>query len=535
MKNPIATTVDRIDIRVHRYSLHQEVGVNISTRDLRTVLRKPQRPAWRSGLACAAIILLSACGGGGGGGGLSETGTSSVSGVTSPVYDSSNTQVSGGGLLVKLASGQTAVSVGGSGVIAGVVVEIERHPVNQLCKVSVSGSQSTVSCSQTLINDTGISACFREGVKVECGSGGVAAAAMISGVPLNAAGVSTGILGLQDGAKGRDPESSRLRKLGCGSDGFDFSRIDAVGKVIAEAGGCPTPSPADANWVCTRDNVTGLVWLRKPADSAAFRSATPPVSACGLSNWRSPTADELASLLNSGSPDIAIDRVRFPDVTAQIYWTGSASARETGSAYAARFALSDIPSGSVAGGAIRLLDKTERYPALWVNDTTRNEWRRLRIGDVSNRFVPDFTKGVITDHHSGLMWMLCSIGRESTKTSVGPCSGTATDLTWDDALNRTLSANQNAALGYSDWRLPSRAELISLVNYAGERVMIASDLGIDTQNPDGAGATYWSSSGAVAADGRTQVGVHTVEFKDGTTGIVPTTDRLRVRLVRSLP
>ncbi len=507
----------------------------MSTQSLTTACAGLVRSWSRPWLACVAMGLLSACGGGGGGPGAGDPGTSSISGITAPVYDAVSTQVTGGGLRVKLADGRTDVPVDSSGVITGVVIEVERHPVNQLCKVSVSGSQSTVSCSQTLINDTGISACFKDGVKVECGSGGVAAAAMISGSPLSAAGVSTGTLALQDGAKGRDPEASRLRKLGCGVDGFDFSRIGADGKVITELGGCPAPSAADANWVCTRDNVTGLVWLRKPADSAGFRAATPPVSACGMAGWRLPTVDELASLFNSGSADISIDRARFPDVTAQIYWTGSASARDTTSAYAARFALSDIPSGSVAGGAIHLLDKTERYPALWVSDTTRNEWRRLRIGGVSNRFVPDFTKGVITDHHSGLMWMLCSIGRESTKSSVGPCSGTADDLSWDDALNRALSANQSAALGYSDWRLPSRAELISLVNYTGERVMIASDLGIDTQNPDGAGATYWSSSGAVATDGRTQVGVHTVEFKDGTTGIAPTSDRLRVRLVRSLP
>jgi hypothetical protein len=515
--------------------LHQKKRVNMSIQSLTTVCAGWVRSWSRPWLACVATGLLSACGGGGGGPSAGDPGTSSISGVTAPVYDAVSTQVTGGGLRVKLADGRTDVPVDGSGVINGVVIEIERHPVNQLCKVSVSGSKSTVSCSQTLINDTGISACFKDGVKVECGSGGVAAAAMVSGAPLSAAGVSTGALALQDGAKGRDPESSRLRKLGCGSDGFDFSRIDANGKVIAEPGGCPVPSAADANWVCTRDNVTGLVWLRKPADSAGFRAATPPAAACGLAGWRLPSVDELASLLNSGAVGIAIDRARFPDVTAQIYWTGSASARDTASAYAARFALSDIPSGSVVGGAIHLLDKTERYPALWVSDTTRNEWLRLRIGSVSNRFVPDFVKGVITDHHSGLMWMLCSIGRESTKLTVGPCSGSATDLSWDDALNRTLSANQNAALGYSDWRLPSRAELISLVNYTGERLMIDSDLGIDTQNTGGAGVTYWSSSGAVATDGRTQVGVHTVEFKDGTTGVVPTTDRLRVRLVRSLP
>ena len=539
MTNPITTTVDRIDTNAHRHSSHQEKRVNMSTQSLTTACAGLVRYSWRPWLACVAMGLLSACGGGGGGGpGAGEPGTTSVSGITAPVYDLSNTLVTGGGVRVKLADGRTDV-IDGSRVIAGVVIEIEKHPVNQLCKVTVSGSQSTVSCSQTLINDTGISSCFKDGVTVECGSGGVAAAAMISGSPLSAAGVSTGTLALQDGAKGRDPESGRLQKIGCGSGGFDFSRIGSDGKVIADGGGCPDPSPADANWVCTRDNVTGLMWLRKPAESAAFRAAIPPGVACGLSNWRSPTADELASLINSGSANTAIDTKRFPDVKSAIYWTGSASRLVTDSAYAVRFSLSNVPKDFVPGGSIELFPKVDLFPSLWVSDTTRDDWRRLRIGPSTERFVPDFAKGVISDRHSGLMWMLCSAGREPTRSAVGPCSGTAIDATWDDALGRALVANQRAALGYTDWRLPNRAELVSLVNYAGERVMINSDLLIDTQNDQSDGATYWSSSGALGADGRVQV--HTVEFKLGTTGILPVSDgagannRARVRLVRSIP
>lgn len=486
--------------------------------------------AWPAGLATALIGLLSACGGGGGDGGVADIGTTTVAGVGLPVRDDSGQTISGGEVRVRLADGRRDFSIAQSSVLSGVVIEIERHPVNELCRVSASGMQSSVACSKTLINDTGVSDCFEGGVKKECGSGGVAVAAVISGAPLAAAGVSTGTLALQDAAKGRDPESSRLRKLGCGSAGFDFSRLNVNGEVIAEPGGCPTPDTNDARWVCTRDNVTGLVWLRAPSAAAAFGTAVAPAAACGFAGgWRAPAVDELASLIHSGSTDVAIDRVRFPDVAGQIYWTGSPSIRDGNSAYGVQFAAPAM----MPGGSVQMLAKTESLPTMWVNRAISQDWRVRRIGDTAQRFAPDFVKGVITDRYSGLMWMLCSVGRTPTASSVAPCSGNALEFTWDGALEQTLAANQGGRLGYADWRLPSRAELVSLADYTADRVTINSDLRGDTQNVNGDGVAYWTSTSM--AVGGVQAGAVSVEFKDGTTGIFPTSDRLRVRLVRSIP
>jgi hypothetical protein len=107
------------------------------------------------------------------------------------------------------------------------------------------------------------------------------------------------------------------------------------------------------------------------------------------------------------------------------------------------------------------------------------------------------------------------------------------EFTWDGALEQTLAANQGGRLGYADWRLPSRAELVSLADYTADRVTINSDLRGDTQNVNGDGVAYWTSTSM--AVGGVQAGAVSVEFKDGTTGIFPTSDRLRVRLVRSIP
>lgn len=76
----------------------------------------------------------------------------------------------------------------------------------------------------------------------------------------------------------------------------------------------------------------------------------------------------------------------------------------------------------------------------------------------TERYV-DNKNGTLTSKLSNLMWQRCSVGQTWTGTA---CSGEATKLNIDEALKLT-----NNLAGYSDWRLPSKDELMILIYCAG--------------------------------------------------------------------
>lgn len=100
----------------------------------------------------------------------------------------------------------------------------------------------------------------------------------------------------------------------------------------------------------------------------------------------------------------------------------------------------------------------------------------------------DFTvhsNGTVTHITTGLMWMRCSLGQSWVVTT---CSDTndATLHNWEDALKQ---ARNHSFAGYSDWRLPSKNELASLVEQRCHKPAINSMVFPNTPND-----YFWSSS-----------------------------------------
>jgi Protein of unknown function (DUF1566) len=72
----------------------------------------------------------------------------------------------------------------------------------------------------------------------------------------------------------------------------------------------------------------------------------------------------------------------------------------------------------------------------------------------------DNNDGTVTDRITGLMWQKCSVGQDDQT-----CIGAATPSTWDQAQTACGDLNQTVFAGHSDWRLPSKKELITIVDY----------------------------------------------------------------------
>ena len=120
--------------------------------------------------------------------------------------------------------------------------------------------------------------------------------------------------------------------------------------------------------------------------------------------------------------------------------------------------------------------------------------------------APSYTDngdGTITDRVTGLMWQKCLSGQSGALCS----TGTATTYNWFQA-NGTANANFNpggvvnicgdlTVGGYSDWRLPTDFELMSIADYGGA---FGSAINTTYFSPTPVYASNWSSNSAVGLD-----------------------------------
>lgn len=80
------------------------------------------------------------------------------------------------------------------------------------------------------------------------------------------------------------------------------------------------------------------------------------------------------------------------------------------------------------------------------------------------RFDDSANDGTVSDLKTGLMWQKCSVGQSGTACTQQTLP---VSFTWDKALQAVASLNANGGFaGYTDWRLPNRIELASLIEEA---------------------------------------------------------------------
>ena len=226
------------------------------------------------------------------------------------------------------------------------------------------------------------------------------------------------------------------------------------------------------DWIMTRDNVTRLIWEVKTQvsknekyswDEALEYART--LNLGGFSDWRLPDVRELHTLLNSGASQPTIDKGWFPNTEASWYWSSTTTSNSDRSAWRVSFGT----------GYDSFQFKVFSGHAVAVRDGNT---------ELQTRFA-DNGDGTVTDTKNGLMWMRCNLGESWIGSG---CSGSPEIYNWEDAL---LNSQGISYAGHTDWRLPNRNELKTLVDYS--KADLATDTSIFPTTLK-ANSWYWTST-----------------------------------------
>ena len=231
---------------------------------------------------------------------------------------------------------------------------------------------------------------------------------------------------------------------------------------------CPTSSSADfygqdAQYTskCTAqsfssstnvviDNNTGLSWEKSPSSSTYTWDDAP--NHCndlnnsnfgGINTWRVPNPLEFLTIVDNSKVNPATNSnfTNMPSDDDVWFWTSAEYKGNTSYAYAFKPYYGSY-YGYYGYDSDDSYLKTKTYKVLCVSG------EEMQLATSSN-FTTQTISGsvVVTDSKTGLMWQ-----KEYD----------ATGKTWQEALKY---CEDSTYAGYSDWRLPNKNELASLINY----------------------------------------------------------------------
>ncbi len=279
----------------------------------------------------------------------------------------------------------------------------------------------------------------------------------------------------------------------------------------------PSPRFTDNGDGTITDSLTGLMWLKDAncfgkmrwqdgLNAVASFNSNPWDYDCqdyttDYTDWRLPNINELESLVNAGATVNAawLTENGFVHVQPDYYWSSTTMAKvgDVSHAYVVgmwggnthvfnkkpdtMYILPVRAGGSLTFGSPRtLVAQTGQFTSYKPGDDGA-----LQAGIVwpSPRFE-DNKDGTVTDNLTGLMWL-----------KDANCLGRGR---WDSILSRvgTLNANpagcgcSEYAAGYTDWRLPNRRELVSLL----DRGQFAPVLPLENPFINVQLGNYWSST-----------------------------------------
>ncbi len=242
--------------------------------------------------------------------------------------------------------------------------------------------------------------------------------------------------------------------------------------------GIPWPNPRFTNPDGTapvsgdqvRDQLTGLIWSRNangpgsmdctPGALKDWRSALVYISCLndtsygGNSDWRLPNVVELESLIHSGSSDIKswLESQGFTDVQPFVYWSSTSAGINPNNAWTV-----DL------WGYVEMFAKTSSYRVWPVRGETSGRARTWKTGQVEEYGTRD--DGAL---QAGLPWPMPRFTVEgdclldNLTGLVWPRNPDPAQRNWPDAV---AYAGSLSFCSRTDWRLPNRKELMTLVDF----------------------------------------------------------------------
>lgn len=298
----------------------------------------------------------------------------------------------------------------------------------------------------------------------------------------------------------------------CYDDSAEMSICPAIGENFygqdaqyAAQGTC-TPQSFTVQTISSKnvvlDNNTGLMWQQTvPSEAYSWENA---VNYCnnltyaGYSDWRLPTPKEFLTIFDNNSYNLAVDETYFPNTHSSTtdtagYWSTTIATDISTLAWGTSFEYGTVFSSTTPTnkkGLVRCVRGNNLPNSIFVTSTINNET-------------------ILTDISTGLIWQ----------------SHWVTDKTWEEALDYCEKLTYG---GYSDWRLPDKNELASLINY--DKSDPASDFPDLPHNTNSTSAFFFLSSSSYNAQPE---GAVCVDFNFGVIyGCIKSLTTLRVRCVR---
>ena len=237
------------------------------------------------------------------------------------------------------------------------------------------------------------------------------------------------------------------------------------------------------------DNNTGLEWTQEhwtlKGSEAQSKCSNSDYAGKSAGYWRVPTLHELMTIVNNSKSNFAVDSEVFSTMpvngTTMILWSNTVGNYN--------FAL-NLNHGLV--------------PAKVSASNTQKNYLKCVHGDELPKASLSVStvneKEVVTDSTTGLMWI------KEYKKYDGSAS---TKSTWAAAL---AYCEDSEYAGYTDWRLPNKNELVSLMDHTKTSAPYSEFPGITGYQATG--ASFWTSSSYISNSGY----AWKVDFYDGTVG-----------------
>jgi hypothetical protein len=306
---------------------------------------------------------------------------------------------------------------------------------------------------------------------------------------------------------------------------------------IQEGVGWPTPRFTDNGDGAVTDALTGLMWLKDgncistkyPNFDAngevnwqqaldfvnGINSGTYTECGAGYTDWHLPNMNELQTLLHAGFADSipwlesrGFTNVNFsywtsttqmyPNAQDDAWWVelddGTTYTERKTSAYhlvwPVRVALADAPALPWRTGQTECFDSNGAL--ISCTGTGQDGDVRAGVAWPTPRFR-DNGNGTVTDKLTGLMWLKDATCLNTHYSAQVPNARAK----WQDALAIVAGINDGTyglcGSSYTDWRLPNRKEIQSLLDYSNYTPALPDDnlfINLDSSYP----FSYWTST-----------------------------------------